>query len=56
MGTPGPYFHYDFGDPSMNFGDPQHNSLCTVDTQRFTGWHEFLAHDGINIAHLNSEG
>ena len=56
MGTRGPHFHYDFGDPSMNLGTPS-ITLCTVDTQRFSGWHEFLAHDGINsyIAHLNAE-
>ena len=49
LGTRGPHFHYDFGDP-------QHNSLCMVDIQRFSGWHEFLAHDGINITHLNAGG
>ena len=45
-----------FWGPFHEFGDPQHNSVCMVDTQRFSGWHEFLAHDGINIAHLNAGG
>ena len=25
--TPGLHFYYDFGDPSMNLGDPQCNSM-----------------------------
>ena len=33
-GDPGSPFHYDFGDS-------QHNSLCVVDTRRFSAWHEF---------------
>ena len=38
----GPHFHYDFGDP-------QHKSIFTVDTRRFSGpGHEFL---DVNIAH-----
>ena len=29
LGTPGPHFHYDFGDPSMNLGTP---SIFTIST------------------------
>ena len=41
LGTPGPHFYYDFGDP-------QRNSVFTIDTQRISGYNEFL---DVNIAH-----
>ena len=42
MGTLGPHFHYDFGDPSMNLGIPQNNSISTIDTLRIYGCDGFL--------------
>ena len=33
MGTPGPHFHYDFGDPSMNLGTPRYNSIFIVERE-----------------------
>ena len=51
LGTPGPHFHYDFGDPSMNslashtlMGTPQFTSMFIVELEesavaiiKFTG-------------------
>ena len=36
LGTPGPHFHYDFGDPSMNMGTPQFSSMFIVELEEST--------------------
>ena len=51
IGTPGPHFHYNFGDHSVNLGTPS-ITLFTIDTWRISGYHEFL---DVNIAH-NARG
>ena len=33
LGTPGPHFHYDFGDPSVNMGTPQFSSMFIVELE-----------------------
>ena len=33
LGTPGPHFPYDFGDPSVNMGTPQFSSTFTVELE-----------------------
>ena len=48
-GDPGSPFSLRFWGPFHKFGDPQHKSMFTVDTRRFSGpCHEFL---DVNIAH-----
>ena len=33
LGTPGPHFHYDFGDPSVNMGGPQFSLMFIVELE-----------------------
>ena len=33
METPGPHFHYDFGDPSVNLGIPPCSSMFIVELE-----------------------
>ena len=44
LGTPGPHFHYDFGDPSVNMGTPQFSSMFIVELEESAVAMNLLGH------------
>ena len=52
----GPHFHYDFGGPFCEFGDPQNNSISTVNTLRIYGCDGFDAKIANNTMRIEVSG